>query len=89
MTTEAQTVEIETASPVEHIVHIAMILPVLVNLTEKSQQQVLIGMRVAFLNQHVQVKDETYQFMDIFYDPENGTKIMARIRLMSTLAGVK
>lgn len=64
----------------EEIVQIGSIPKVLVDLTPFSQQIILDGFKMAFLNRHVQAKGSQWEFVEIYFKQNEPYKIMARVQ---------
>lgn len=60
------------------IVHIGSILVPLLHLTAMSEQRVLQGYRLAYLNQRLQFKDAIYVIRNVYLEAQTG-KIYARL----------
>lgn len=63
----------------ETIVHIGQIVPLLANLTVMAPKVILDGFKLAFLNRYVMVQAQQYRIAEIFIDPTNCSKIMAKL----------
>lgn len=68
-------------APQNDVVEIGQIVPLLVGLTEMSNQIILDGFRMAFLNRQIAAPNgKRYLITSIFYSSVHPSKILARLQ---------
>lgn len=72
--------EAQVAPQLDAVCQIGMVHPSLVELTPLSDGRILDGYYLAFKNRRVQVGDGRWEITEVFFDPSNRSKVMARFR---------
>jgi hypothetical protein len=64
----------------ELVIQAATVNPAIISLTPELQELLLAGVKTALLGMRVRLPGGTHEMYDLFYHPQDASRIMARVR---------